>query len=354
MRTRTRNQFWARIGHIAQLGGTRHVILNEGSSKGVAAIEVDTGTGFCFTVLPDRGLDISRASHKGMSLVHLTPAGEVHPAFYDARGLNWLRNFFAGLLTTCGLTHLGPPARDGDEELGLHGRYANLPARRVQDRSGWRGNTYEIEIEGVVEEAALFLDKLRLTRTIRTAIGSRTIHIRDRVENFGFKPSPFTILYHVNAGFPLLDAWSELVVTARETSACNAQSEAGIGAWRRFCDPMPNYREQNFLHTMRKGPDGLACAAMINRRLAGGLGLALRFDPAELPYLNEWKMMGQGDYVVGIEPCNAPCESRPVLREKGLLPLLKAGEVREMTLEIRVLEGEKEITECVRMCSRRG
>ena len=53
--------------------------------------------------------------------------------------------------------------------------------------------------------------------------------------------------------------------------------------------------------------------------------------------------MGEGDYVVGIEPCNVKVESRNVLRENNLLQFLKPGEVKEMNLEIGILDGEKEI-----------
>ena len=95
-------------GQHPAAGGVRRCILDDGRSKGVTAFEVDTGAGFRFTVLPDRGLDISSASFRGTNLVHLTQNGEAHPAFYEPQGLGWLRTFFAGLLTTCGLTYLGP------------------------------------------------------------------------------------------------------------------------------------------------------------------------------------------------------------------------------------------------------
>ncbi|MBI3947399.1 MAG: aldose 1-epimerase family protein [Armatimonadetes bacterium] len=342
-KTYSRARALERVGNLRQLGGARHVVLNDGRSKGVAAIDVDTGAGLHFTVLPDRGLDISAASYRGTNLVYLTPNGEVNPAFYEPRGMGWLRTFFGGLLTTCGLTYLGPPGRDGDEDLGLHGRATVTPARQVCDRSGWEGDEYRIEISGIVEECALFGDKLRLTRTITTHIGSKALMVRDRVENFGYASSPFTILYHVNPGFPLLDAASELVLSAAESSPCDPHSARGLGAMRRFTAPVPGFQEENFLHRMAADGEGWAHAALINRELQGGLGLSLRFDAAALPYLNEWKMMGQGDYVVGIEPCNAPCENRALLREQGLLPFLEPGDAREMRVGIGVLEGEAEI-----------
>jgi hypothetical protein len=332
-----------RIGHLTQLGGTRHVVLNDGAAKGMAAIDVDTGAGLRFTILPDRGLDISQCTYRGTNLVFLTSNGEVNPAFYDAAGLGWLHTFFGGLVTTCGLTTLGAPGRDGDVALGLHGRYSAIPARRVQDRSRWEGDRYLIEVTGTVEETRLFDDSLELTRTIATEIGSRSLAIRDRVVNSGYRTSPCTILYHVNAGFPLLDQDSILALTAARTEAHDETSRNAAADFWRFSAPVPGCAEQNFLHQVIAGDDGLAHAAMLNPGLAGGLGLELRFDPRQLPYLNEWKMMGQRDYVVGIEPCNAPCANRAALRQAGLLPLLEPGETRDFGVEFRVLEGTAEL-----------
>jgi hypothetical protein len=341
-----------RVGNLAQLGGTRHVILNDGAAKGIAAIDVDTGAGLRFTILPDRGLDISLCSYQGTNLVFLTSNGEVNPAFFDAAGLGWLHTFFAGLLTTCGLTTLGSPGRDGDVELGLHGRYNGLPARRVQDRSRWEGERYLIEVSGVVEETRLFDHSLELTRTIRTAIGSRSLSVHDRIVNTGYRSSPCAILYHVNAGFPLLDQDSLLALTAARTEAHDEISQAALADFGRFTAPLPGCAEQNFLHQMTVGPDGKAHAGMLNPTLAGGLGLALSFDPRQLPFLNEWKMMGQRDYVVGIEPCNAPCANRAELRRVGLLPLLEPGAAREFDLEFQVLVGSAELAAFRQQCAR--
>jgi len=350
----TREEVLQKIGNVAQLGGARHYTLSDGRSNGVAAVDVDTGSGFRFTVLPDRGLDISLASHKGTNLVYLTPNGEVHPAFYEPQGMGWLRTFFAGLLTTCGLTYLGAPGKDGEEDLGLHGRYSASPAARVCDLSRWDGDDYHIELIGTVEECALFGDKVRLTRTISTTIGSKSLRIRDVAENFGYRTSPFTILYHINPGYPLLDASSKLVLTARETRPCNEHSKSNLHACRTFSYPIAGFEEENFLHVMGSDSDGFAYVAMLNPELHGGLGLYVKFDTATLPYLNEWKMMGQGDYVVGMEPCNAACDNRAVMKKAGSLPFIEPGQSREMNLEIGVAEGEAEISELVKRIDKTG
>ena len=81
--------------------GVNPFVDTEDDHLSTFAIDVDTGAGgLRFTVLPDRGLDISLASYKGNNLSFLTPAGETHPAFYEPGGLGWLRTFTGGLLTT--------------------------------------------------------------------------------------------------------------------------------------------------------------------------------------------------------------------------------------------------------------
>lgn len=336
-----RNELLRRVGHMTQLGGTRHYKLDEGRAKGVSAIDVDTGAGFRFTVLPDRGMDISLASYKGINLVYLSDGGEAHPAHYEPEGSGWLRTFFAGLLTTCGLTYLGQPGRDGEEDLGLHGRHSTNPAVRVNDNSRWEGEDYRIELTGIMEEAVLFGDKLRMTRTISTALGSKSLTIHDRVENYGGVSSPFTILYHVNAGFPLLDAGSYLTVSPRKTECFGAKSRKEIKEWNKFIAPVAGYEERGYTHKLLGR--GRARAGIINPKLAGGMGLGLEFDVRELPYLTQWKMMGVRDYVAGIEPCNAPCRNRAVLRRQKLMPMLEPGEAREITLGIGVLSGPAEL-----------
>jgi hypothetical protein len=89
--------------------------------------------------------------------------------------------------------------------------------------------------------------------------------------------------------------------------------------------------------------EGYAHAAVINRNLLGGIGLYLKFKADTLPFLSEWKMMGDIDYVLGMEPCNTRCENREVLREKNMLPILKPHERCSTELEIGILNGSEEL-----------
>jgi hypothetical protein len=69
-----------------------------------------------------------------------------------------------------------------------------------------------------------------------------------------------------------------------------------------------------------------------------GIGLRWTYDATSLPYLMEWKMMGEGAYVVGIEPANCKgLGGRAATRESGHLPLLTPGESRHYLIELEVI-----------------
>jgi hypothetical protein len=322
------------IGNTAQIGGTRHYVLSDGRGRDMRAIDVNSGSGLHYTILPDRGMDISLASFRSHNLVYLSCNGETHPSFFEPESFGWLNTFTGGLLTTCGLTYLGAPVKDGEEELGLHGRYSTIPARLVSDLSEWVGDEYQIRLRGIIEEGHIFGYKMRLEREISSVQGQNIIRIKDIVTNFGYKPSPYTILYHMNLGYPLLSEFSELVLDPANTVPATPYAAEGINEFRRFKKPVANCEEQVYYHLMKADNKGRATVSLQNRRL--GISLAIKFDTKQLPYLTEWKMMGMGEYVLGLEPCNVPARNRVALKEENILPWLKAGETVTNNIEVEL------------------
>lgn len=332
-----------RVGNLSQIGGTRAYELSDGPERGVRGVDFRTATGFEFTVLPDRGLDISAASYQGMSLVWRSPVGEIAPAFYEPQGLGWLRTFHGGLLTTCGLTHVGGPCQDGSESLGLHGRHSTTPARNVSVDAHWRDDECTMWIKGDVKQSVLFGENLTLTRKISATLGESRLAIEDLAENTGFEKSPFLILYHINAGFPLVDAGTRLVATSVSVTPRDEEAEKGKEDFNVVSDPLAGFSEKVYFHEMKADSDGYAYSALINERLA--LGLCVRYRTGTLPHFVQWKMMGEGAYVVGMEPSNNLLRGRPGERDAGTLPELEPGERLSMFLEIGVLSGQGEIKE---------
>jgi hypothetical protein len=74
-----------------------------------------------------------------------------------------------------------------------------------------------------------------------------------------------------------------------------------------------------------------------------GLGLFVRFRRKELHRLVQWKMMGEGTYVLGIEPANCGVEGRESERRAGTLQFLEPGEERAFEVQIGVAQGEEEM-----------
>lgn len=329
-----------RVGNTFQVAGTRHYRLSDGYSHNTKAIDVKTGSGLEYTIVQDRGLDISLASYKGINITYLTRNAEAYPSFYDNRGNEWLRTFFAGLLTTCGTTYLGPPCIDEGQELGLHGRYNSIPAKNVCDLSGFEKG--EIKVTGIIEDCAPFADKIVVERSIYSPIGESIIVIEDTIKNIGSKDSPLTLLYHINFGYPLLSEHAEVFVQSAQFHAYDEYSQEYIDEIYSFRKPDGNNFEKNYWHVFDRGKP-FAHAVILNRSLMDGLGAYIKFDPGTLPYLTHWKFEDEVDYVLALEPSNTLCLSRKELREKGLLPIIKAHDEKKVKVEIGIIEGNKNL-----------
>lgn len=62
------------------------------------------------------------------------------------------------------------------------------------------------------------------------------------------------------------------------------------------------------------------------------------FDVNELKYFTEWKMMGEYDYVLGLEPGNCTPDGRNVMRKIKTLEFLNAGESKVHNIKFRFTE----------------
>ena len=158
------------VGDPHQLAGAQISTLNDGKAEGVKVININTGSGLNFSLLPGRGMDISHAFFKGKSLSFLSGTGITSPAYYEESGLKWLRSFFGGLLTTCGISYSGAPSVDQGEALGLHGRISNTAAEDICIKQGWDGDEYKISVRGMMREARA-MTEWKMTRQVFYALG---------------------------------------------------------------------------------------------------------------------------------------------------------------------------------------
>jgi hypothetical protein len=343
--TYTRNELLQRVGDISQIAGVRMGELSDGFERGVRTADVRTGSGFEFTVLADRGLDIAWASFDGAALAWRSPTTAIGPAFYEPEGLGWLRGFSGGLLTTCGLTYFGAPGVDEEQELGLHGRASYLSATNFASGGDWQGDEYELWLTGQLRQAAVFGENLVLKRRISARLGESRLFIEDTVINEGYEHTPHMLLYHLNFGFPVVSEQTELLVASTEVKPRDRIAEVGIKEYHRFQPPTPGYQEQVFYHTPQADAQGYAQAALVNRQFRQGHGLGgyVRFRVAELPCLVQWKMMGQSHYICGLEPATNWVEGRAKERAEGRLQFLAPGETRHYKLELGALTSLAEI-----------
>lgn len=324
-----------RVGSWYQVAGTRSYVLTEGSTAGTRAIDVKTGGGLSYTVVPDRGLDISLASYKGVNIVYQGACGEVNPAYYNCMGSEWLRLFNAGLLTTCGPNNISSPCIDDGEALGLHGRFNSTPARSVCDLTNIERDDGRIHITGEIDCSVLFGARVRVRRSITSPVGGSTVVIEDVVENVGGQATPLCMLYHINMGYPLLDDCTTIAINSANIKPYDAHSAQYLHEIGNMSPPETGNREKNYLHSF--APEAQIGRATIHNG-ALGFGVYIESSLASLPYISQWKMEGVREYVLGIEPCNVPCEARDSLRKKGLLPFLAPGETVTHRVEIGILE----------------
>ena len=319
------------IGHESQLYGVEEHRLVGGKGDGMRLFQVKNGNGLEFTVSADRCADISRLSFKGINMGYFSPCGYVSPAYYDDQGIGFLKSFTAGFLTTCGLRAVGSPCEDNGENLPLHGTIGNTPAEHIF----WEEKDDTLCINAKMTDEGIFADKLVMYREIICSMKENKITIFDKILNRGDKETPVMILYHMNMGYPLLDENAELYIPSEKISPRNAHAAEGISEWKDISTPQACFEEQCYFHSFAK--EGKA--GIYNHKL--GMGLLIEYDAENLPYFTQWKMLGERDYVMGLEPGNCHPDGRNVMRKDGKLVFLKPGE--EVTYQVNITMIENEI-----------
>lgn len=310
------------IGHPNQLCGYHRFCFSEGAMKGLEAVEVFNSTGLRFMVLLGRGMDIGEATYKGKGIAYITPAGYVSSAHFQNGGSEWLRAFAGGLLVTCGLCNVGPGCETDGASYGLHGRFSSLAAEQVSIQRLKISGQEAIEIKGVVRQASLFFENFEVRRTIRTYGSSNRIEIEDEVINNSFKAQPLMLLYHCNFGYPLLCERTVLDFSAQESKPRDEEAEKGMDSMKTIFPPQPGFSEQVFFH---KGVSEATLASP-------DMSVIINWDAESLPCFTQWKMFGQGEYVLGLEPGNCNPIGRKAYLESGEAEYLEPGEVKHTRL----------------------
>lgn len=309
-------------------------VLTDGPSAGVKFIHVENGGELSVQILPDRGLGLYQVRFAGQNMNYLSPAGVRSPRLYDAREDHFLRSFYVGQMTTGGLQNIGPERRVYGELQGLHGNFDNTEAscvscRRFVTDDGKAG----LEISGTVREGRIFGENLKVERSYRFTEGEDTIVLHDTVTNEGFAPRQFVLLYHINFGYPLLEEGTKMILDSEEVKPRTAEAEKYMSTWNVIEAPSAPYPERCYFHKVRQDADGMCEYRLYNEKR--GIGAAVRYSGKLLPHFCEWKMLGKGEYVLGLEPSNASMDG-PAPGEEGCdAPLLQPGESISYRIEFR-------------------
>jgi len=329
-----------KVGDAAQVSQVRAIRFDDGPERGTGAIDVRMAGGIHALVLTDRGMDLGPVWYQGHPLGWVSGTGPVHPAY--GNDSNWLRLFHGGLLVTAGLENVGLPSNDQGVAHGLHGRASMTPARNVH----WRSVPEEpdaVEVVGTIREVSVHGTDLELTRTYRFRPGSASFVIHDELTNKGFSQAPVFLLYHFNVGYPLVDAGARVIAPPHTPMALDEGSAPSLDRHLSIESPRADAAIEVFELAMEPSTDLWSTVGVANSRFAptDGIALTIRYRTDQLPRLWEWRMLGQGRYVVGLEPATVGLRGRAIECSDSDVEMLGPGERRSFDLEVQVATGKR-------------
>lgn len=331
------------IGNLSQLFHVENYRMEGGKKDGVRVTNVQNETGLNFTVAADRCMDITHLSFKGVNISYINPSGIVAPEYYDRTGLNWLKSFTAGFVTTCGLDNVGNPCEDG-EELGLHGRIGNTPADEYNVSIIREEEDNKVEITGIMGESFIFGAKLRLKRKITSFQEKNRLILEDEIVNEGFTEQEYMQLYHCNIGYPFLSPDCEIIIPSDEVKGGNPYSQENIEKWNMVEEPS-HVGEMCLLHQLRKSGDECRVGMFNNKEK---IGFTLSFDGKELERFLQWRYLNKGEYVVGLEPATNYAGGKKNERETDRILKLNPGETKHHRLQFDFYDSREAFDEAMK------
>ena len=269
----------AKIGNTEQLCVAQRVQVTDGRGNGARQIYVANGK-LNFVLSESNALDVLRLWHEGTNVGFVSKNG-----LYTAPA-DFLGNFPAGMLYTCGLDAIG-----GVEGHPIHGRIHSIPAEIKELKADESG----VKIVAEIRDTALFGQNLSLTRTVSTAAGSDEVKIEDRLENHAFRDEKYCMLYHVNVGYPIVDAGAKISGNFVESKPRTPWAEHEMTKMLKVESPIDNAEETCYFHLTKDGK-----MTIENKTLGKRFTVA-----SSLRKFVQWKSRASGDYVIGLEPCTS-------------------------------------------------
>src|SRR5690606_14305006 len=337
-----------KVSNPAQVGGIETAVLDNGAGRGTRIAWVNTGAGLRYKVVFDRGLDIADAQYNAHSLAWISDVGVTAPVQRPYRGIEWLHGFGGGLLTTCGLDHVGGPEADATGDRGLHSQYSGIPATVASViRPDAAAGRLDMPLTGIIKQSQPLVTQLTLRRTISSRLGEAVIHIDDEVVNTGTTPAPHMLLYHMNLGWPLVDegvdiCWQGPWVSREGNEKAKMFKEGA--PYKKGKPPLDDHigsGEEAAFIDIAEGINGICYCGIHNPRL--GIALAIEFKKSQLPWMTNWQHWGPGEYVVGLEPGTHPPIGQTRARQNGSLIMLQPNERRQYGITVRIHQNPDDI-----------
>ncbi|MBP5284997.1 MAG: aldose 1-epimerase family protein [Kiritimatiellae bacterium] len=285
-----------KLGNSAQACSAIRSQITDGRAAGARLIHVANGK-LNFILSESNALDILRLWHEGTNVGFVSKAGLFVPQE------DFLHNFPAGMMYTCGLDAIG-----GVDGHYPHGRLHKTPAQIVELKAGEKG----VRIVAEVKDAALFGPNLVLTRTLETAAGSGEISVTDVLENRAFRDERYCLLYHVNLGWPFVDEGAKIEGAIVKSVPRTPWAEKHKATMLKVEKPADNWEETCYFLETKDG-----ALSLVNRKLGKRFTVKSSFRK-----FVEWKSRASGDYVIGLEPCSSWLDGN--LRYSTLKPGAKA------------------------------
>jgi len=339
---------------VLQVGGIRTGTLDAsptaatGGPQACRVAHFDTGSGLRFTVNLDRGGDIVDASFKQHNLAYLTPNGLRPPSHAYHLGADWLAGWAGGLLTSCGPNYFGPPRTEDGQSLGVHGHHSNTPAavEMLLNPDPHRGRNGML-LAMSIRDSRMFGPVIEVRRTIQCRLGVSEIAIYDEVINRSNTRCAHNWLYHINLGYPLVDAGAKLIYKGK-TQYLGGEGPvdaAKANGFKTVTQPLELHRgggERVLLVDNEPDVQGLCHAGLINAKL--GLAFEVIYPAAALPRFANWQHFGPGgSYVTGLEPFSGSLLGKEKDQHPQAAQWLEPGEAKRYQMTIRVHDDQQAI-----------
>lgn len=268
-----------KINCLDQVAYVRRYTLTDGAAAGIKVVEVYNGV-LRFLLNESKALDIMQLFHNGTNISYLCKNA------FTKRETDFMKRFEGGMLYTCGIDVIG-----GQAGYENHGSFHNIPALITKCEC-----TEEmITVEATIRDTELFGKNLVIKRRYETEVGSDTATLSDTLINEGWRDENYSILYHVNVGYPMLDEGVKIIAETKKITPRNDWAEKNIGKAFEIEQPEDNKEETCYLLDMKQ-----PSISVVNEKL--GKKFTLEYSGEQLPHFVEWKSMASGDYALGLEP----------------------------------------------------